>query len=506
MPIHATTTQSPVIKWLLRYWAVPFSILMCVCFFIESLDVMPTYDDWYTLSSPNHDPDWLKFFLPYGSVWRPIDALMGYVAQDAHAFPLYNHIITVTAHLLSTLMVFALARRLFSNDAAVNMATTVFCISPCMLATVFACDAINQSLSLMFGMAASLAFVSMRHKVRYLLWAVFVWLAALAKDNGIAWAVVPPLLALLTEKATQRSVARRLAFGVAIAIVYAAVRVSLPYTVIPNPEYSTFSALKKLREVAMLTGYSFIPIDWMSILCAKAREYATLFLSLCFAASMFYILLPSLKAALTDRRTWVLAVVFGVVLSPNLLITLSMMNAYAGLCFAAMLMAMLVEKSEAADSRLRKAIVCYILAAITVDFHHIKEAQQTSQDGIMMASMVNDECRERQPYDEVFCVSVKDTERKYSSFHVLPVDAFSNGQAVLWLNNYRWPMRIHEEYVEPGEYDKAIRLAQEAVNNGGYRYAWVVEKWKVKVIEKDLKKLKKLEKLKTNAVQIRKDN
>ena len=59
----------------------------------------------------------------------------------------------------------------------------------------------------------------------------------------------------------------------------------------------------------------------------------------------------------------------------------------------------------------------------------------------MMASMVNDECRERQPYDEVFCVSVKDTERKYSSFHVLPVDAFSNGRAVLWLNNYRWPMR-----------------------------------------------------------------
>ena len=74
---------------------------------------------------------------------------------------------------------------------------------------------------------------------------------------------------------------------------------------------------------------------------------------------------------------------------------------------------------------------------------------------------------------------------------------------MLWLNNYRWPMRIHEEYVEPGEYDKAIRLAQEAVNNGGYRYAWVVEKWKVKVIEKELKKL---EKLKTNAVQTQKDN
>ena len=44
------------------------------------------------------------------------------------------------------------------------------------------------------------------------------------------------------------------------------------------------------------------------------------------------------------------------------------------------------------------------------------------------------------------------------------------------------------------------------MNNGGYRYAWVVEKWKVKVIEKEIKKLEKLKKLKTNAVQTKKDN
>lgn len=485
MNTASTTVRQPLTAWLLRYWAVPFSVMACVLFFILSLDVMPTYDDWYTLSSPNRDPDRLKFFLPYGSVWRPIDALMGYVAQDARTFPLYNHIITVTAHLLSTLMVFSLARRLFRKDAAVNMATAVFCVSPCMLATVFACDAINQSLSLMFGMAASLAFVSMRHKVRYLLWPLLVWLSALAKDNGIAWAVVPPLLALLTEKVPQRTVARRLALGVAIAIVYAAVRVSLPYTVIPNPEYSTFSLLKKLREVAMLMGYSFVPIDWMSILCANARQYTTLVFSLCLTASLFYTLLPGVNAALADRRTWVLAAVFITVLSPNLLITLSMMNAYAGLCFAAMLTAMLVEKGGDSAARLRTAVLCYILAATAVDWHHIREAQRTSQYGIAMARTVNDRCRERQPYDEVFCVSVKPTERKYSSFHVLPVDAFSNGQAVLWLNNYRWPMRIHEEYVESGERGKALHLAREAVDKGGFRYAWVVENGKVTVMEKE---------------------
>ncbi len=485
MMTTATTVKQTLKGWLWSHWAVPFNIIMCVFFFIEALDVMPTYDDWYTLSSPNRDPDWQKFFLPYGSVWRPIDALMGYVAQDAHAFPLYNHIITVTAHLLSGLMVWALARRLFRNDAAVNMAAALFCVSPCMLATVFACDAINQSLSLMFGMAATLMFVTVRHKVRYVLWPLLVWLAALAKDNGIAWAVVPPLVALLTEQNTTRTVCRRLAYGVSMAIVYGAVRLSLPYTVIPNPEYSTFSLLKKLREVAMLLGYSFVPIDWMSLLCAQARQLWPLILSLCLTIGAYITLLPSLKSTMKDRRTWVLAAVFVVVLSPNLLITLSMMNAYAGLCFAAMLVAMLMEKSEASKNAIFHITVSILLAALLVDCHHKDEAQSTSQKGIEMAKAVNEQCRERQPFDEVFCVSVTPTERKYSSFHVLPVDAFSNGQAVLWLNNYRWPMRIEEAYVEAGEQKEALRLAHEAVDHGGYRYAWVVENDKVKVISKE---------------------
>ena len=485
MTTTATTVKQTLREWLGSHWAVPFNIIMCGLFLTAALDVMPTYDDWYTLSSPNRDPEWQKFFLPYGSVWRPIDALMGYVSQDATTFPLYNHIITVCAHLLSGLMVWALARRLFRKDAAVNLAAALFCVSPCMLATVFACDAINQSLSLMFGLAATLAFITVRHKVRYLLWPLLVWLAALAKDNGIAWAVVPPLVALLTEENSTRTVARRLAYGVFMAIVYGAVRLSLPYTVIPNPEYSTFSILKKLREVSMLLGYSFVPIDWMSIFCAQARRWFTLLLTCGLTLAAYATLLSGIKSTLKDRRTWVLAAVFVVVLSPNLLITLSMMNAYAGLCFAAMLVAMLVEKSEAEKNDISHAVLDLLLAAMLVNFHHVNEAVSTSQKGIEMAQKVDKQCQEREPIDEVFCVSVTPTERKYSSFHVLPVDAFSNGQAVLWLNNYRWPMRINEAYVDAGKRDEALRLAHEAIDSGGYRYAWVVENDKVEVISNE---------------------
>ena len=481
--MNENTSTHIFLQALARHWAVPASILICAIFLILSLGVYPTYDDWYTLSSPNFDPDWHKFFLPYGSVWRPIDALMGYVSRDAAQFPLYNHIITVTGHLLNTLMVYALARRLFVRSAACNFAAIMFCISPCMLATVFACDSINQTLCMTFGLAATLAFTSLRSAWRYVLLAVFVWLSALAKDNGIAWAVVPPVLALFAENSGRRTFCLRVAFGLALAVIYGGVRLSLPYTVIPNPEYSTFSLLKKLREVAMLMGYSFVPVDWMSIICAQARQWSWLTFSAVFTIAWFGALLPDCLRTVFSRRMAVLAACFVIVLSPNLLITLSMMNAYAGLAFAALMAALLVDKCPADGRRLSRVLVCYILAAAATDTHHIIEAKHTAEEGIAMALRVNEECAGHRHDDKVFGVSVRESERKYSSFHVLPVDAFSNGQAVRWVNNYAWPRCISEEYVEAGEEAKAMKMAKEAVAKGGFDYAFVTVHNKVKVIK-----------------------
>lgn len=466
-----------------HHWVVLLSFLICAAFLYHAIGIVPTYDDWYTLSSPNFDAHWQKFFMPYGSVWRPIDALMGYVSQDAMQFPLYNHIITVVGHFLSTLMVYALSRRLFTSSAACSMATLVFCASPCMLATVFACDSINQTLSQMFGLAAATAFVFMRSRWRYVLWALLVWTAAMAKDNGIAWAVVPPVLALYVERTPMRTLCRRLAFGVAIAIAYAAVRLSLPYTVIPNPEYSTFSLAVKVQKVAMLLAYSFVPADWLSILCPNARSWAALLLSAWCSLCLWAVLLPGVRRAAAMRRTWVLAACFVTVLSPHLLITMSMMNAYAGLAFAALLMGLLIEQSGGGMRRQCTAIACFTIAALATDGHHIEQATDTARTGIDMARKVAGQCRGHKPGDTVFSVTVEETERKFSSFHVLPSDAFSNGQALLWINNYRWPRQIHEEHVAADERAKALKMAGDAVKKGGYAYAFVVEHDKVTVLK-----------------------
>lgn len=466
-----------------RHWVLLFCTLICAIFMVQAIGIVPTYDDWSTLSSPNFDPFWHKFFMPYGSVWRPIDALMGYVSQDATQFPLYNHIITVAAHYLSTLMVYALSRRFFTKNAAAHFATIIFCMSPCMLATVFACDAINQSLSQMFGLAAATAFIFMRSRWRYVLWAVLVWTAALAKDNGIAWAVVPPVLALFVERTPMRTLCRRLAFGVAIAIVYAAVRLSLPFTIMPNPEYSTFSLTTKALKTAMLMAYSFFPVDWLSVFCVKARHIVALILTAYLSLRMWFILFPGVRRAATMRQTWVIVACFIIVLSPNLLISMSMMNMYAGLAFAALLTGMAAEQCNDKKNSVYAALIFFVTAAALTDLHHIQEATDTAQTGIVMAENVNDECLGHKQTDRVFSVTIAETERKFSSFHVLPSDAFSNGQALLWLNNYRWPLRITEEHVTAGERKKAEQMARKAVEKDGFAYAFIVEHDKVEVIK-----------------------
>ena len=57
-----------------------FSIIISIpIMLIAILRILPTFDDWTTLSSPNFDNNIFKYVIPYGTTWRPFDALMGYI-------------------------------------------------------------------------------------------------------------------------------------------------------------------------------------------------------------------------------------------------------------------------------------------------------------------------------------------------------------------------------------------------------------------------------------------
>lgn len=184
--------------------------------------ILPTFDDWTTLSSPNYDKEYLKYFLPFGTVWRPGDALLGYInAINYKGFPILNHILIYMAHLASTFIVYRITKVAGFNKLSTNLSTLFFYLSPCVCGTIYSCDALNQTYSHLWGIAAVYSYLIYNNKKRYILWTIFIFLAALSKDNGIAWSIVPPIVAIGLGKENSKNLIKSIAFGCGIAIVYA---------------------------------------------------------------------------------------------------------------------------------------------------------------------------------------------------------------------------------------------------------------------------------------------
>lgn len=448
--------------------------------------IYPSYDDWSTLSSPNFDADWAKFFLPYGSVWRPFDALMGYVVGAApQLFPALNHVCIVFGHLLGAILVMKLSQLLGFGRAAQFVATIFFWISPCMLGTVLSCDSLNQTYSQMWGMAAVWFYLSVKGRGRYAAWAACVMLAALSKDNGIAWAVVPPVLAFAFGRENMRSASRHLLFGVAIAVAYGCIRIALPSTEYYNPDYHTFLLAKKIKEIAIFVGYTWVAADYVSIVHAASRclplAALTLVLSLPFVYMMF---VRSPRLWLT-RRFAGLAVCIIIVMSPHLLISLSVMNTYAGLGMSALLVAFVADHTERHHpSLLRTAFAMYVAAALITDIHHWYKAYTTAAVG---RDMAREAIRlAEKPVRNAYCVITDDDQKKFSSFCVLPQDAFgAQAAAVAHETQYKWPLHAEDTIIPRDHAHEARTIARRVLDTGRFDCVWLIDKSSVSIMRKE---------------------
>ena len=83
--------------------------------------------------------------------------------------------------------------------------------------------------------------------------------------------------------------------------------------------------------------------------------------------------------------------------------------------------------------------------------------------------------------DRVYVIVVEDDEPKYSSFCVIPRDAFGYGKAALAYNNYEWPRDIERNHIDESEKDKIDSIADRAIAEG-YENVWLVEKDNVDII------------------------
>lgn len=463
---------------------ITFIIISAPIILLGILQILPTFDDWTTLSAPNRDSNFLQYFLPYGMTWRPGDALIGYVnGLSPKLFPTLNHILVFTSHIGSMIMVYLITQKLEFKPISRNIATIFFYISPCVLGNILSCDATNQSFAHFFGILSVYLYLSINNKYKYIVWTICVYLSAAFKDNGIAWAIIPPIVSFAFLKIEKETLRKDLMIGLAIAIIYGVVRLTIPHNLFINASYAddVVSLHSRIKGFVTWIGYTWFSADYICIVHQPSRNLLMATLTL-FLSLPLMITLWKNKIIWQDKTIFCLLAAFTLVVSPNLLISMTIMNAYGSLGIAAIIMGYLIEKSQLSKKKLSILLYLYMLSAAIVDIHHWYNAWQTSLPEKSISQAIVQ--KTGKPVDKAYCILIKDDYPKYSSFCVPKDETIGWGRSIWHETEYRWPQYVNDTTIDRTH--KAKEIAYSIANHKikhGYKAVWIVNKEEVTVIK-----------------------
>ncbi|MGI6243719.1 MAG: hypothetical protein ACOYJK_09355 [Prevotella sp.] len=445
--------------------------------------LLPTFDDWTYLTYPNEDPDFLKFILPYGNYWRPLDAIFGYVvAIDLDLFPALNHIVIYLGHFLGAMMIYVISRQLHFSRFPATIGAVFYFISPAMLGAVLGIDSINQIYSATFGLVA-LAFYLSPYKHRTTLWMVFCLLATFSKENGVMWIFIVPFIAYTFSKTDKATFRRHIVLAVGLAVVYAAVRLTLPhYTLSDSNKYLQSIIATKIANLAKLIVLTCCSTDFISLFHKPSRNLPFLITTTALSLPLLYVLLINNVKVWTQHKSLSLIVAALLAAAPHLLTLFSTMHAYAALGVVALLLAYIVYQDSSNRRRIAITFLLYSLSAVMVDGRHYLESYRSGMMGKKMAEQVI--TQSKHPAQKAFCISIDHHEQKYSSFCVIPYDAFGWGNAVYFYTRHHWPKVLKDEHISE---DKAKCCLDDMISqkiNEGYDHVWIVDGKQVKVVER----------------------
>lgn len=443
-----------------------------------AITVRPTFDDWVCLVSPATDALTLDYLRPQGTFWRPLDALVGQlVGTDLSLFPTLNHLIVIAGHLLNTLMVYALARRLSFSRTAAQVAMMFFFLSAATLGVVYSVDSINQTYAQCFGLLALFLYLRRPQQPWWLLLAV---MATLSKENGIGWLAVCPLFALGMGFITRKQFWHSIAWAAATVALYAACRLALDTGAEVDASYLTFSLTDRLKDVVQLIAYTLLPLDYVALFCPDGRTWLpvviTLLLALPFVTLLFW----------QSRRQWfhptalTLVACMLLLVLPHLLTLVSIMHNYAWLAMAALLVAFLFDQSEQ-RRLLLLTFSLWLMAALWTQWTHWKSSYESGEVGHRMAIETLNKCYGAP--DRVFCIILDHGEQRYSSFCVIPYEAFGWGLSVPFYTGYEWPKHVADTIMPAASAPEVPSLMRQKFREG-YSSVWLVEGQTVEVFSK----------------------
>lgn len=445
--------------------------------------LQPVHDDWSYFTTPYYDfgDKFTTRLMPFFSYWRPFDGLFGYVLSLAPGlFPTLNHAAVYTAHLISTVIVYKLCGTFGFNTFARNVATIFFFISPAMLGTVLGIDSLNQAYSQTWGLLGTLAYLNLKGRTRVPAWLACTLVATLCKENGVTFFAIPQVLAYASGKATLRQVAKDTLWAVlTVAAYYAARKALYNDNVYINDEYFENTLSRKLKNLGVFVGMTWIPLDYVSLWHAASRNLATVAITAALSMPFILYLFFSRPRNLRSRLLIGLAVAMLVAASPHLLTLFTAMHPYASLGMAALVVAFLADNVKNKQT-LTILFAMFIASTAYVDWHHWQKSYESSMTGKRMGQEAIKELEK--PADKLSVIYIDRGEQKYSSFCAIPYDAFGWGWAIYKETGYEWPRKISNVAITEAETQKIDSIADSELKNEGSQRVLLVYGDTVKAI------------------------
>ena len=430
------------IFWILL--TAPFALLL-LC------QLQPTFDDWTYYTVPQTEPLTLQSLLPDGNYWRPFDVLFGHLlGLNYRLFPFLNHLFILLGHILNTWLVYRILQW-------------------------FRVSTLSQVYSLLWGLLALYSYISLSGYRKFMLWLLCALLSVFAKESGYIWFVCPPFIVWSIGKEHFNDVIRHLLCACLVFVFYLVSRFILTDSFhMEDNVYMELTATGLLRNLALLLGMTFYPIDYASLIHPQHRHLVVVIITGLLPLPFLWLLLRSFKL---QKTLVVLLLSFFIGAFVNLMTVFSVMHCYAILPFVTLMIALLCERIKNKKVLIVSALLYLLTASFTL-LHHGYASFLSGKMGEQMAKSIVSQCD--RPVNKVMVIHLDKGETKYSSFWVIPFEAFGWGYSVLQQTGYQWPKTIINEEIRNRKQLKSLLLKAEKAGCDG---VWFAEGDQVKRIK-----------------------
>lgn len=453
---------------------------------IGALFVLPVDDDFYYLTAPHKD-FLAQNLLPNGPFWRPFDVLFGlFMGKFSFLFPFLNHILVLIGYAYAIYGLNHILNYCYISKTSQFISLAIFGLSPALVATTYSVDSSNQSISLALGIASLLYYD--KHKFpAYLL----MILSVFAKESGIAWFAITPLLNVLMQKLhgktyqpmslmDYKKLIKPWCISLFIIAIYAIARITLS-THIASPadassRYSSGIGMNSLLGLGMILASATTAIDTIALFLEK--NWTILAISILVSSMIIILYLKKIKWQ--KSKILLLAICILAISSPHLVMKHpAEMHVYPTLWMLALSIGILT--SEAEWTKKDYAIIyMYSIVSILVFAHkgyYIYSIGKIADTRIKSAVT-----QSRKIPNRVLILDCDPQQKTYSVFQTDGMTCWDKGKGTRLYFGLKNPEYVEYKVIKSEQLKNQLKTYDNKIK-GKYDACWIVRNNKVKVIE-----------------------